>query len=77
MINIDTFIEKIEGEFEEVDKGSLTSDTLFKELEEWSSMHALLIVALIDMEYEVTITGHDLKKVETLQELYDIVKTKV
>lgn len=75
-MNITTFIEKIEAEFDELEPGTLQPDTSFKDLDEWSSMHALIIIALIDTDYDVVLTGDDLSKLSTVQELYDIVKSR-
>ena len=71
--NLNDFIQKLEAEFDELEKGTLKPQTSFRDLEEWSSMHALIIIALIDTEYEVTITGEDLKTAETVEDLYNII----
>ena len=76
MIEIAEFIEKLEGEFEEVDPGSLKPETSFRDLDEWSSMHALIIIALIDTEYDITLTGEDLRSAETVQDIFDVVNAK-
>jgi acyl carrier protein len=73
-MEITDFIEKLEVEFEEIEKGTLNSTTNFRDIDEWSSMHALIIIALIDVEYEVTVKGEDLVKMETIQDLFDFVK---
>ncbi len=76
-MDINTFIEKLEVEFEELEQGTLKPDTNFRNIDEWSSMYALIIIALIDTEYEVVVTGEDLSKIETVQELYDLVKLRL
>lgn len=76
-MNISEFIEKLEAEFDELEPGTLQPDTNFRDLDEWSSMHALIIIALIDTDYDVTITGDDLSSIETVSELYDIVAQRV
>ena len=48
-------------------------ETNFRDLDDWSSMYALIVIALIDTEYDVRIKGEDLSKIETVQELYDLV----
>ena len=76
MKNIDEFIKVLETEFDELEPGTLRADTNFSDLDEWSSMHSLIIIALIDTEYEVTITGEDLMGINNVKELYDIVKSR-
>lgn len=75
-MNIENFIHKLEAEFDELDPGTLQKDTSFKDLDEWSSMHALIIIALIDTEYDVVLTGEDLSQISTVEELYGIVKAR-
>jgi len=75
-MKIDLFIEQLEEEFDELEPGTLKAETNFKDLDDWSSMYALIIIALIDTEYDVTITGEELKTVETVQQLFDLMKSK-
>lgn len=77
MNNIEEFISTLETEFDELEPGTLKPDTKFSDLDEWSSMHSLIIIALIDSEYEVTITGEDLMGISKVEELYNIVKTRM
>jgi len=76
MEDIAAFIKKIENEFEELPKETLKPETSFRQIDDWSSMHALIIIALIDSEYDVLLSGEDLRTAETIQELFNIVKTK-
>jgi len=76
MKNIEEFIKILETEFDELEPGTLKPETKFTDLDEWSSMHSLIIIALIDTEYNVTITGEDLLKVRNVEELYKIVKDR-
>ena len=76
-MTINNFIETLESEFDELEPGTLKTDTNFRDLDEWSSMHALIIIALIDTDYDVTITGEDLSNIETVSELYAIVEARM
>ncbi len=76
MEDINKFIEKLEGEFDEVAKGTLTPQTSFKDIQGWSSMLALVLIALIDSEYNVLLNGEDLRQATTIQDVYDVVKSK-
>ena len=46
------------------------------ELDEWSSLIALSIIAMVDEEYDVTLKGDDMRQAETIEELFNIVKGK-
>lgn len=75
-MEIKDFIKKFERQFDEVEKGSMTAETKFRELDEWSSLTALSIIAMIDEEYDVAIKSDDIKVSNTVQDLFDIVKSK-
>ena len=75
-MEIAEFIKKLEVEFEEVSPGTLRPDTNFRHLKEWSSMHALIIIAVVDTEYNVTLKGEELRSVSTISDLFDLVKKK-
>ena len=75
-MQIQEFIKALEEEFTEISSGSLQADTNFRELDGWSSMLALILIARIDSDYDVTITAEELAGVKTIQQLYDLVLTK-
>jgi acyl carrier protein len=76
IVNIKDLIEKLEEEFDEVEPGFIKPETKFTDIENWGSMHALIIIALIDMEYDVNLTGQDLKVMKTVQDLFRIINER-
>jgi acyl carrier protein len=76
-MTIEDFIKQIEEEIEEFEPGVLQPATNYRDIEDWSSMHALIIIALVDTEHDVTLTGEDLRKCDTVQDLYDLVKSRL
>ena len=67
------FVQEI-MEILEIEDASLVQDTtVFRELDEWDSLAALSTISMIDDEFGVTINNKDLRSVETLGELYDMV----
>jgi len=75
-MTIEDFISKLEVEFEDVEPGTLKSGTSFRDIEDWSSMHALIVIALIDTEYDVILSGTDLQAANTISDLFELVRTK-
>ena len=75
-MQINDFIQRLAAEFEDVPRGTLKASTSFRDMPEWSSMHALIIIALIDTEYGVTLNGEDLRSASTIEDLYNVVKSK-
>jgi acyl carrier protein len=70
------FIEKFASQFDETEASVFTPETEFKALDEWSSLTALSIIAMVDEEYEVSLKGNDIVNAETIEDLYQIVKSK-
>lgn len=75
-MKIEHLITRLEEEFEELKPGTLKPETNFKDLEEWSSMYALILIALVDTEYEVSVSGEDLSKIATVQDLYELIQER-
>ena len=76
-MEIKDFIKNLADQFEDVDVKEFTPDTKFKEFDEWSSLTSLSIVAMAEDEYDVTLKGDDIRNVTTVQELFDIVQSKL
>ncbi len=70
------FIEKFADLFDDLEATDIQPDTVFKDLEEWSSLTALELIALVDEEYEVTIGGDDIKNAVTVEDLFNTIAGK-
>jgi acyl carrier protein len=73
-MELQEFVTKFAGQFDDTEASEFNADTEFKNLEEWSSMIALSVIAMIDDEYGVTIKGNDIRASKTIEDLYNIVK---
>lgn len=71
------FIEKFAEQFDDIDVGQLTSEVKFRELNGYTSLVALLIITMIDEEYDITVTGDDMKKQVTIGDLYNLVSSRL
>lgn len=71
------FIEKFAEQFDDVDVEQLNSATKFRELDGYTSLVALLIITMIDEEYDVTVTGDDMKQRVTIGDLYNLVSSRL
>lgn len=75
-MDIKEFIEYFADELDDTSVEELTPETDFKALDEWSSLTALSIIAMIEDNYEKEITGEDLRRSTTIQDLCDLVENK-
>lgn len=71
------FIANFADQFDEIDVDTLTAETNFRNLEEWSSLVALSVMAMVDDEYEVELKADEMRKTNTIQELFDLVNSKL
>jgi acyl carrier protein len=75
-MDINDLITKLEGEFEDIPKGTLTPSTKITDIQGWGSMHALIVIALMDAEYGITVKGDELRSIQSIQDLFDLAKKK-
>jgi acyl carrier protein len=73
-MDLQAFIKKFAEQFDNTDASEFKADTQFRTLDEWSSIIALSVIAMVDDEYDITIKGDDIRKSETIEELFNIVK---
>jgi len=71
------FIQKIEAEFEDLEPGKLKPESNFREAFEWNSINALILIALIKTEYNVSINAEDIQKSKTVHDIFEIVKSRM
>lgn len=76
-MNITEFITNFANQFDDTDASVFAAETKFRELDEWSSLIALSVLAMVDEEYDIQLKGDEMRKANTIQELYDIIKSKV
>ena len=70
------FIANFAEQFEDTDVNDIQATTVFKELDEWSSLLALSVIAMVDDEYDVTLKGDDIRSAVTIEDLFNTVKSK-
>ena len=75
-MTLNEFIKKFAEEFDDTPMSDFTADTKYRQLDEWSSLSGLSIISMIDEEFDKQITGADLRSVLTIEELYNLVKSK-
>lgn len=76
MKSLDEFVALFAEQFDDTDASEITAETEFKELDEWSSLIALSVIAMVDEEYDVTIKGDDIRNASTIEDLFNVVAAK-
>ena len=68
-MEIKEFIQNFASQFDDTDVSEFTANTEFRELDEWSSLTALSVIAMVDDEYGVTLKGEEMRGAKTIEEL--------
>lgn len=76
-MEIKDFITNFAAQFEDTELKVFTPETNYRELGEWSSLIALSVLAMIDEEYDVQLKGEEMRATKTIQELFDLVSSKL
>lgn len=70
------FVKSFCDLLDDTDNATVNSETKFKELDEWSSLLALSLIAMVDENYNVTLGAEDIRNANTLSELYSVIQNK-
>ena len=76
-MDIKEFISNFAEQFDDLDASILNPETDFKQLDDWNSLVALSVIAMIDEEYDVTLKGNDITGAKTIEGLYNTVQSKM
>ena len=76
-MNTREFVQNFANLFDETDATGISLSTEFRSLDEWSSLIALSVIAMADEEYNVKLKGDDIKAAHTVEDLYNVVKSRM
>lgn len=75
-MNMQGFIEKFAEAIEMESIDGLKEDTRFRDLNEWSSLAVLSVIAMLDEEYDIQIENVDFKKLETIGDIAQFIENR-
>lgn len=75
-MELTSFIDNFEMAIEAPEAGTVKPETKFRELDIWDSLAALNLIVMINADYEVEVSGNELKLCTTAKELFDFVQSK-
>ena len=73
---INEFIGQITELFDDTDPSEIKEDTAFQELEDWSSLTAMGIIAFVKTHFNKTVTGLEIRSCTTIKDLYTLIANK-
>lgn len=71
------FIQNFADQFDETDASELTLDTKFRDIDEWSSIIALSVMAMCAEEYDVILSANEMENANQISDIYNIVKSRI
>lgn len=74
---MEEFIKNFANQWDETEPEVFTPDCAFHELEEWSSLTGLAILNMVAKKYGVKIAPAELKAAVTIQDVYNLVQSKM
>ena len=77
MKSLDEFVALFAEQFDFTDPSEIEAETVFHDLDEWSSLIGLSIIAMVDEEFDIALKGDDVKSSVTVEDLYNRVIAKL
>lgn len=77
MKTLEEFVALFAEQFDDTDPSEITATTVFHDLDEYSSLIGLSIIAMADEEFDVALKGDDVKNSVTVEDLYKRVIAKL
>jgi acyl carrier protein len=75
-MELNEFVKLFAEQFDDTPAEVFKPETRFREIDEWDSLTALSVIAMIDEELEKQVTGADIRSVNTIEELFKAVQSK-
>jgi acyl carrier protein len=75
-MELNEFIANFAEQFDDTDASEITANTEFKDLDEWSSLTAMGVIAMAKTVYGKTVTGKEIRESETVEDLFNLIASK-
>ena len=75
-MELNEFVANFAEQFDDTDASEITASTVFHDLDEWSSLVGMSVIALAKTEYGKSITGAELKACVTVEDVVNLINNK-
>lgn len=75
-MELKNFIESFAEQFDDTDASEFNAQTEYQDLDEWSSLTSLSIIAFVRTKYGKKITALDIRSCKTIEELFNLVNLR-
>lgn len=73
---MENFILNFGNQLLDQDGKNLKGETTFRDLDDWDSLTAMAVIAMIEDDYDVKITDEDFKKFKTVGDIFNHIASK-
>ena len=75
-MELKAFVADFADQFDETELDEFKPETVYRDLEEWSSLNGLAILNMIYKKYGVKITPTEIKETQTIEDVYNLILKK-
>ena len=75
-MELQNFIANFADQFDDTDPSEILAETKFHDLDEWSSLTGMGVIALAKTEYGKTITGAELRACVSVEDVFNLIASK-
>ena len=75
-MELNEFIKGFAEQFDETDASEIQAKTCYQDLDEWSSLSAMSIIAFVKTQYNKAITGKEIRSCKTVEDLFNLIQSK-
>ncbi len=75
-MEISKFLADFAEQFDDTEASEIQEETAFHELEEWSSLIGMSLIAMVKTEYGKTVTGKEIRECVTVRDLFNLIEAK-
>ena len=75
-MNLEEFVNYFAEQFDDTDPSEIQADTAFHDLEEWSSLTGMSVIAMAKTIYGKSLTGSELRSCVTVEDLFNLLSSK-
>ena len=75
-MNLEEFVNNFAEQFDDTDPSEIQANTAFHDLEEWSSLTGMSVIAMAKTIYGKSLTGSELRSCVTVEDLFKLLSSK-
>lgn len=75
-MGLNDFLAKFAEQFEDTDVTLIKPETQYHDLDEWSSLIGMSVIAMVKLEYGKKLTGEELRHCKTVNDLFNLIASK-